>query len=423
MLLESKIKKLNEQVEELRAKSIFKESSSSEDTLTTKSVESIILKVFKKFGLDKLEQSQFKHKQSEKEKLNTSKNLLKSGDILNSVLHESEEIKNQASYIQDNKEQNTQGNFSSFTDRVGFGLEKLRPRNKEPLMKHQEEVCSIALLSESRLASCSLDKTIQIYDLKDQKLIKTVRIFETGVTSISSLREKWVICSSESGQIKILDENFEIKALFNPHSRRVNKVLELSNKRFCSISDDFTFRIWESEEPYKSINFFDLSEAVTGVLEIKDKTNIVLSTGNKLYFIAQETPLKLDDKVLDVVSFGSNSIAQVNNDIIVGSVNALIVIDYSKKVIIRSISFKESGNLITVVSIELNTILCSLEGVPNKKGYLTVCNYLKSKFLPAIKFHEDTISGIIKLKNGLITCSKDGTVKYWEFPEDPSISF
>ena len=416
MLLESKIKELNEQVEELRAKSISKESSGSEDALTTSSVESIIFKVFKKIGLDKLEQSQFKHKQSEKEKSNTSNNSLKSGDIIQSVLHESEEIKNQASYIQDNKEQNTQRNL------VEFNLEKLRLKNGEPLMKHEKEVCSIALLSEDRLASCSLDKTIQIYDLKDQKLIKTVRIFETGVTSISSLRGKRVICSSESGQIKILDENFEIKALFNPHSRRVNKVLELSNKRFCSISDDFTFRIWESEEPYKSINSFDLSEAVTGVLEIKDKKDIVLSTGNKLYFIAQKTPLKLDDKVLDVGSFGSNSIAQVNDDIIVGSVNALIVIDYSKKVIKRSISFKESGNLITVVSIGLDRILCSLEGVPNKKGYLTVCNCLKSKFHPAIKLHEDTISGIIKSENGLITCSKDGTVKYWIFSGGSSIS-
>ena len=111
---------------------------------------------------------------------------------------------------------------------------------------HTDSVNSLLLLKDGRVASCSDDKTIRIYDpSNDYHCDQVIERHSKGITSICQLDDGTIVSCSYDKSIMIGDYTIN-----NAHYSWILKVITLPNNRIASCSKDMTIRIWKSNPPY-----------------------------------------------------------------------------------------------------------------------------------------------------------------------------
>ena len=111
---------------------------------------------------------------------------------------------------------------------------------------HAKYVNSLLHLRDGRVASCSWDKTIRIYDpSNDYHCDQVIKRHSEGITSICQLDDGTIVSCSNDRTIMIGD--YTIK---NAHDDCITKVITLPNNRIASCSYDDTIKIWKSNPPY-----------------------------------------------------------------------------------------------------------------------------------------------------------------------------
>ena len=104
-------------------------------------------------------------------------------------------------------------------------------------------VNSLLLLKDKRVASCSTDGIIRIYEPSNDYHCK--KGFSDGIKSICQLDDGTIVSCSYSHSIMI--GNYIIK---NAHNFEINKVIALPNNRIASCSYEHTIKVWKSDPPY-----------------------------------------------------------------------------------------------------------------------------------------------------------------------------
>ena len=109
-------------------------------------------------------------------------------------------------------------------------------------------VNSLLHLKDGRVASCSLDNTIRIYDpSNDYHCDQVIKRHSNGITSICQLDDGTIVsCSYQT----IMIGDYTIK---NAHNIWIYQVITLPNNRIASCSYDTTIKIWKSNPPYSDI--------------------------------------------------------------------------------------------------------------------------------------------------------------------------
>ena len=110
---------------------------------------------------------------------------------------------------------------------------------------HTAFVDSLLHLRDGRVASCSNDNTIRIYDPSNNYHAQVIKRHDKEILSICELDDGTIVSCSCSGTIIIGDY-----AIKNAHEFEINKVIALPDNRIASCSIDNTIKIWKSNPPY-----------------------------------------------------------------------------------------------------------------------------------------------------------------------------
>lgn len=119
--------------------------------------------------------------------------------------------------------------------------------NKKRLIGHTATVNQIVILSNGNLASCSLDKTVRIWDPTSGILLRTLT-HSTAVQSITVLKNGNLVSGTSESLIKIWNLNTgEITRIIRGHTSSIcnfDCLFVLNNNDLISGSIDKTIKLW-----------------------------------------------------------------------------------------------------------------------------------------------------------------------------------
>ena len=142
-------------------------------------------------------------------------------------------------------------------------------KNLYTLKGHTGGVRSLCYIKEGKIASGSSDKSIRIWDLKQNN--KTTFILKEHSNPIIALnvllKDKLASCSFR--EIIIYDDKFKPQYILKEHSNWVRDIIQLDKLKSCSCSDDGTIKIYDKH--FRVLNSFkDHDVAVLSVCLLRD---------------------------------------------------------------------------------------------------------------------------------------------------------
>ena len=147
---------------------------------------------------------------------------------------------------------------------------EIKIKAMKTIIEHALYIHSLLLLKDRRVASCSEDNTIRIFEpSNDYHCDQVIKRHSKGISSICQLDNGTIVSSSYDNSIMIGD--FTIK---RAHESLIKKVITLPNDRIASCSSDYTIKIWNSNPPYSDTPIKVLKghrNSVTSLLYIKEK--------------------------------------------------------------------------------------------------------------------------------------------------------
>ena len=124
-------------------------------------------------------------------------------------------------------------------------VESVKIEDVKTITGHTDSVNSLLHLKDGRVASCSHDNTIRIYDpSNDYHCDQVIKRHNYYIYSICQLDDGTIVsCSYQT----IMIGDYTIK---NAHDDWIYQVITLPNNRIASCSYDKTIKIWKSNPPY-----------------------------------------------------------------------------------------------------------------------------------------------------------------------------
>ena len=133
------------------------------------------------------------------------------------------------------------------------------------ITEHTLKAYSLLLLKDKRVASCSADRTIRIYDPSNNyHCYQVLERHNSHIFSICELEDGTIVSSSFDNTIMI--DEYKIK---DAYDGILNKLITLPNNRIASCSEDKKIKLWKSNPPFKVLEGHNAS--VTSLLYIKDR--------------------------------------------------------------------------------------------------------------------------------------------------------
>ena len=277
------------------------------------------------------------------------------------------------------------------------------------ITKDIDYVRSLLILKDKKVASCSDDSTIKIYDpANDYHCDQVIKRHTRGINSICELDDGTIVSCSWDKSIIIGD--YTIK---NAHNDCINKVITLPNNRIASCSFDKTIKIWKSNPPYSDTPIKVLeghSAKIMSLLYIKEK-DIMISGSDVDSLRLWNMSTYQSDKVIEGVKCCSiNSLYQIDEDrVIVGGFIVFYIVNIDKCVIEKIVEY--ISNVLCFLKMRDNTILCGC-------SYELFCfDEMKTKKYKITKNNHNTkIYDLLKIDdNTFLSCSNDRTIKVWKY--------
>lgn len=281
---------------------------------------------------------------------------------------------------------------------------------------HLSFVYSILLLNDGRLASCSDDETIKIYNLKTFECEITLDGHEGYIWYISQLENDNLVSCSGDTTIKIwtIKENQGVCiATLKGHIKSVTKVIPISTNLIASGSDDKTIKIWNTLFPFSCLFTFDAhTYCISSILKIRNKKILVSGDFKPGDLIIWDLNQFIMICSMDNIScWGPNSLAEFqNNKILVGGKNVINIVNYETKQIET-----------TIFDFKLHcvyTFLIMNDGSFLTGGYKIIRHWDNHSYKCKGKkeAHEDYIIKIIQGNNDftLFSCSYESEIYKWK---------
>lgn len=122
---------------------------------------------------------------------------------------------------------------------------------------HSDSVRGVCFMSKNIIASCSQDKTVKIWDLKEGICIHTVDVDGGPLDSLVRLNDQYLVCvDSQKGTMGIIDVNSGecIKKIPVPHPEYQIFVQSIpdSKSQFVSWNGQFDVWNWQTAQPERS---------------------------------------------------------------------------------------------------------------------------------------------------------------------------
>ena len=292
-------------------------------------------------------------------------------------------------------------------------------KNIKTINNHEKWVHSLLLLNDGRVASCSEDKTIKIFDSKnDYHCDITIEGHREGVISICQLENAKIASCSIDKTIKlwtITEFTYQCDYTFEEaHQEQINKIISIPNNRIVSCSWDTNIKVWNSNNPYNLIKTLNgHTNEVKSIIQLKDKDILISGSGD--HTLRKWNLLTYQcDKIIDKVDCcDSNSLLEIdNNRIIVGGENVITIVNISNDIIEHQIENNKLNDVWSLIQLRDGNILCGCD-------YGLICLYdikLNTLSFREKKIHYGSVYCLLNLNQyQFISSSCFGDIKVWEY--------
>lgn len=113
---------------------------------------------------------------------------------------------------------------------------------------HTHSVTKVIELMNGNLASCSLDKTVNIWDRQTGDIVNTLEGFDSDIRDIQEMDpDTLVIVNSDDNAFMVWNHKKELEEncmTFEEHDDAVTKVIVVNQKYLYSSSADSTIKRW-----------------------------------------------------------------------------------------------------------------------------------------------------------------------------------
>ena len=277
--------------------------------------------------------------------------------------------------------------------------------------EHISSVLSLLLLKDKRVASCSLDKTIRIYNpSNDYHCDQVIERHSQCIRSICILEDDTLVSCSFDQSIVIGD--YRIK---NAHDKPIFKVIALPNNRIASCSMEFTIKIWKSNPPYSDTPIKVLTghnKCVHSLLYIKER-DIMISGSSKTLRLWKMSTFQCITVIEGVKCCDTNALYQIDKDrVISGGIYIITIVNIDKCTIEKEIIDESFGRVFCFIKLRDNkTILCGCSD-----GLLCFYDMNTEQYIKTKNNHKNYISDLLLIDdNTFLSCSGDNTIKVWKY--------
>ena len=297
------------------------------------------------------------------------------------------------------------------------------------IKNHENYVTNIIQITDKRIASSSIDCSINIYNNNTFILDIIIMEHEKGINYITAINNNKILSSSTDSFIKIIkikDNSYLVEQILLGHFSAVNKSILLSNNDIASCSWDRTVRIWTKDNKtnlyFQKIIICVYIEVIDSIFETNNKKLITAS------FIERQLRFwdiySLDNKITFnniICNSKSNIFCQINNDILAvcGYYNVgIYLIDIKNYKVVKIINqMKYLVNCIIILNN--NTILTGEDC--NQEGVFEQWNFDKDNILEwknigiRKKCHDGGIISLLQVDNDtFISCANGNIIKIWK---------
>ena len=113
-------------------------------------------------------------------------------------------------------------------------------------IKNQNQVRSLAVLSNNKIVSGHNDNKISIWDAFSGNLISSIKGQYRNIDSVIALSNGKIVSVDDNEKIKLWDSTFASPTIYlEGHSNRINDLKMLSDNKIASCSNDKTIKIWQ----------------------------------------------------------------------------------------------------------------------------------------------------------------------------------
>lgn len=309
-------------------------------------------------------------------------------------------------------------NYSLLQDSIA---DVLNVKEIKTIKEHNESVNSLLLLQDGRLASCSTDKTINIYNLNNNYhcdiRIKTGHT--NGVTYICELEKNKIASCSLDKSIKIWSiskSTYQCEHTYQEaHSNYIWKVILMPNNRIASCSKDKTIKIWKCQYPYTMIKELEgHSQSVKTLIQLKEKDKLLSASNIDFSLIIWDSSSYNCDKVINNINCCDiNSLYEIDNHrVIVGGFQMITIINVDSYKVEEKYLNEQLDYVYSLMMLRDGNILC---GCVQGKIYKYNIK-LNTITVSENTSHNSHIFDLVSVnKHQFISCSYDKTIKIWEY--------
>lgn len=297
---------------------------------------------------------------------------------------------------------------------------KTKLKTIKVLTENKLGVYSLLLLSDHRLASCSYDNSIKIYDI-DNNYNCDISIDTGDSEAISSICEinKNKIASGFKNQTiqiwKITKSTYSRDYIIpNAHNYAIWQIISLTNNRMASCSVDRTIKIWSTNHPYDLIWILEgKSNYVQSLLQIKEKEILVSTSCDHIMCLWNLSVYQCITVIKNIECCSRNNIFEIGNDKIIISGKVMLTVFNINKCKIEKRKVIDTFNYpYSLIAITSGNILFG-----SNEGDIGVYDINKNSFTRLFKkLHNNCIEDIKKINdNQFASCSIDNRIKIWEY--------
>ena len=288
------------------------------------------------------------------------------------------------------------------------------------IKEHLDVVYSLLLLKDKRIASCSEDKTIRIFNpIKNYQCEIIIKGHLNAIYSICQLENSHIVSCSLDNSIRIWSiTQYSYRCMFtifNAHNYSISKVLSLSSERIASSSWDNTIKIWKGTSEYSDIPIRVLrghTDIVRCIIEIKERNILVSISYDKNLLIWSLLTYQCVSVIRGVDCLSNNNIIRKDIDrLLIGDNDRINIVNINKCFIEDTIVNKEKCDSLCKLTDTL--IIC---GCMNSNLYLLDSN--KKELVLVGGLHSNIISDIITIdESTLISSSWDSNIIVWKWED------
>ena len=312
------------------------------------------------------------------------------------------------------KEQNNLKKENLYDD---FDIKLKQPLHM--LNTHTDVVRCLIILNDGRLASCSSDKTIVIYNISTYNPDLIIKEHNYSVYRIIQLYSGILASCSDDNTIKLFnikDKDYEIIQTLAYHSSSVYKIIELSNKFLVSCSWDKSIIFYfKDNKEYKKDYQLSLGGVCDNIIQTKDNEICYSERPNKICFF-DLLERKIKSTINNIREFNHTSeewFLMITKDLLlIPGDNKMFIINVNHYKLVREINVSNAGFISSGCLLNENILITGDEKKTLRQWRIEDDNLILTSNKD--NSHQGGIISIIKLGNGHIaTGSEDQTIKYW----------